>query len=134
MSIATYTKKLLEHKVVASRCTKCDALFLPPRPICSRCRSQDMALSELSGEGTLLGFTSIAIAPSGMVARGYGRNKPYLSGVISLKEGACVAARIEGTDAAAPEKSLKVGMTVKADFLDEGEGDQKKATLVFRPA
>ena len=132
-TIAAYYKHLAEHKVMASRCTKCNSLFLPPRPICSHCQAQQMAWAELEGEGKILGFTSISIPPSAMTAKGYGRNNPYLSALVEFKEGPFITGRIDGADANNAEQSLQVGMPVQAGFLEEGEGEEKQASLVFRP-
>ena len=140
-TIVSYHKALGERKILASRCTKCSALYLPPRSICSHCHAQEMAWEELEGEGKILGFSAVAITPSSMAYRYYGRTNPYLTALVELKEGPSITARIEGADAKNPEKSVHVGMPVQADFLAEesvrvglrGKPTGKQVTLVFRP-
>jgi uncharacterized OB-fold protein len=35
----SFQRLLNEHKLAGSRCLSCGSLHLPPRPICSNCRS-----------------------------------------------------------------------------------------------
>ena len=88
-----------------------------------------MAWVALSGEGVIAAFSTITVVPAAMAARGYGRDRPYVSGFVALEEGPTVPARIES-----PEQTVRVGMPVKADFLDESTGERDQVTLVFRPA
>ena len=88
-----------------------------------------MEWSELAGEGKVVGLTSIAIVPAAMAAKGFGRDRPYLTGVVALREGPSLAARLAVADGA----GLEVGAPVRADFVEEGEGEDHSVTLVFRP-
>jgi uncharacterized OB-fold protein len=121
---------LTEEKLMGSRCAKCGALFVPPRPICLDCRAVDMQWVELSGRGNLAAFTCIAIGPAFMRAEGYDRNNPYCSGVVALEEGGRVDARIEGVDPKQPE-NITVGMAMRVKYLHRGEA---KTYLAFEPA
>ena len=131
---AAYSRHLSERKIMGSRCGECGELHLPPRPICSGCRSRSMSWAELSGKGKVIGLTSVAIAPSAMVERGFGRDNPYVTAFVALDDGPTVAARIEGVDANDLPGSVSMGMSVVADFLEETVDEEKRATLVFRPA
>ena len=133
-TVAAYQQNVAERKIMGSRCNQCDALHLPPRPICTNCHGRDLAWEELGGAGTILGFTSITIVPTAMAAKGYGRDKPYLTAIVALDEGPSMTARIEVDATEDLEKSVHVGMAVKADFVEEAEGEDTKVTLVFRPA
>ena len=129
-TVDAYRQHVADQKLIASKCTDCGALYLPPRPICPVCQTQNMTWAELQGDGTVAGVTSIAIVPAAMAAKGFGRDNPYVTAIVNLKEGPSVTARIEmgGTSDAA-----HVGMAVRADFLEEAGGDDKVVTLVFRP-
>ena len=131
-NIASYTKYLVEHKLMASRCDRCQIMFLPPRPLCPQCHSQEMSWQPLKGLGKVLGFTSIAIGPTAMVARGHGRDNPYVTALVQMEEGPSVTALLEGVNAGDLENA-RIGMPVEADFKEEGEGETKTVTLVFRP-
>ncbi len=126
----SFEKYLNEEKLMGSRCNRCKALFIPPRPICISCHSTDMRWVEMSGKGRLSAFTCISIGPSFMRAEGYDRHNPYCSGVVELEEGARVDARLEGVDPKKPE-TISVGMPVRVKFLHRGE---EKTYLAFEPA
>ena len=128
----SYELYLSEEKLMGSRCSACNALYAPPRPICVKCYGSDMQWIEMKGEGRLSGFTCIAIGPPFMMAEGYDRMHPYCSGVVELEEGVRVDARIEGVDARHPE-SIKVGMPLKVKFLHRGEGKDINTYLAFEP-
>ena len=98
-SDVAFEKYLREDKLMGSRCKNCEALYVPPRPICVTCAGDDLVWEEMSGKGKLAAFTCISIGPSAMIAEGYNRNNPYCSGVVELVEGPRVDARIEGVDA-----------------------------------
>ena len=126
---AAYRQFLSQSKIMACRCLDCGQIYLPPRPICPDCHSRNMEWAELSGEGVIVAFSLISVVPASMSGRGYGRNRPYVSGFVALKEGPTVPARIESL-----EQTVRVGMPVKADFLKVSTGQQKQVTLVFLPA
>ena len=89
-----------------------------------------MRWEKVSGKGTLAAFTCISIAPPAMIAEGYNRHNPYISGVVELVEGGRVDARIEGIDPHQPEK-IQIGMPLKVKFLHRGD---HRTTLAFDPA
>ncbi len=128
---AAFNRYLAEHKLMASRCPTCDALYLPPHAICPQCQGDALAWTELSGRGKLAAFTSIFVAPSGMIAEGYSRDNPYVAGVVELDEGVKISARILGVDARNPA-AIQVGTPLSVEFLDRGEGEQKKTFLAFK--
>jgi len=127
--IAGYLHFLGEKKIMASRCRDCGKVYLPPRPICPDSHTRNMDWAALSGEGEVKSFTTIAIVPAAMAARGYGRDRTYVSGFVALKEGPTVPARIK-----TGETPVTIGMPVRADFVEETDGERHHATLVFRPA
>jgi uncharacterized OB-fold protein len=127
-----YEQYLTEERLMGSRCKECDARFVPPRSICVKCFSSDMEWLELNGKGRLAAFTCITIAPPFMIAQGYNRKNPYISGVVELEEGGRVDARIEGLDPTKPE-DIKVGMPLKVKFLHTEVGDKKETFLAFEP-
>jgi uncharacterized OB-fold protein len=130
-SKTAYQQHLNEHKLMGSRCQSCGALFLPPRPMCSQCFSQDMAWEELTLQGRLAAFTVVHIAPTAMLEAGYGRDNPYCSGVVKLDQGPSISAQILGVDVKSPER-IKIGTPLKGEFLERGAGDAQKTYLVFK--
>jgi uncharacterized OB-fold protein len=130
-SSATFYSLLAEHKLMGTRCGSCGALYLPPRPLCAACYSDDMAWSEFSGKGKLLAFTTIHIAPTAMIAAGYGRDNPYCTGIVQLEEGPAISAQILGVDATHPEQ-IAIGTPLQVAFVERGEGEEKRTYLAFR--
>ena len=128
----SYEQFLNKEKIMGSKCKKCHALYAPPRPICIKCQSSEMEWVEFKGEGKLTAFTCIAVGPPFMIAEGYNRKNPYVSGVVELDGGVRVDARIEGVDANSPD-DIKVGMPLRAKFLHRGEGEKKETYLAFEP-
>lgn len=128
---AAFDQYLAEHKLMAACCSKCGGLYVPPRAICPKCRSEEMEWAEASGRGKLAGFTVIYSGPTFMVEQGFDRKNPYISGIVELEEGASISARITGLDVSKPEE-IKVGMPLTVDFVEFGEGDAKKTYLAFK--
>ncbi|MGD9133581.1 MAG: Zn-ribbon domain-containing OB-fold protein [Desulfobacterales bacterium] len=128
----SYEKFLGEEKLMGSRCKKCDARYVPPRAICVGCYSSDMEWVEMTGKGRLAAFTCITVAPPFMIAQGYNRKNPYISGVVELEEGGRVDARIEGVDAGKPE-DIKVGMPLKVKYIHREMEGKKETYLAFEP-
>lgn len=131
-SDTSYEQFLNEWKIMGSKCKKCGALALPPRPICVSCFGSEMEWVQFKGNGKLAAFTGIVVAPPLMAKEGFGRNNPYIVGVVELEEGVKTVARIIGVDAKKPEQ-IKVGMLLKAEFLSQGEGPNRQTALTFKP-
>jgi len=123
-----YERFVDQGKLMGSRCKGCGALNAPPRALCWHCFGSDMEWAELKGTGKLRAFTVIYVAPTAMVEKGYGRDRPYVSAVVELDEGPRLAARLVGVDTATPEK-IRLGLPVRAEFEDAG--DERKQ-VVFR--
>jgi uncharacterized OB-fold protein len=127
---ASFEQHLNEKKLMGSHCTTCNKDYLPPRAICPNCHSDQLTWIEFSGKGKLAAFTSIFIAPTAMIEAGYGRDNPYLAGVVELDEGVKISAQILGLDAKKPEE-VKIGTQLQAEFVERGEGEAKKTFLAF---
>jgi len=128
----SYEQFVKELRIMGSKCKKCGALALPPRAFCVSCSDTKMEWIQFKGTGRLAAFTSITVAPPYMAKEGFGRNNPYIVGVIELEEGVKMVARIVGFDAKKPEQ-IKVGTPLKAEFLEKGEGSDRQTFLVFKP-
>ncbi len=132
-TVGAFQGFLDQRKLVSTRCGLCGELSVPPRAICPKCHGTQMTLEELSGQGKLAGFTSISIVPTAMAQEGYGREKPYLTGVVALAEGPRIAARLVDMDADKPQE-VKIGTNLQAVFQDTEHEGQKRVVLAFGPA
>jgi hypothetical protein len=128
---ASFNTFLNENKLMASRCTKCNAVYLPPRHLCISCYAADMEWVELKGRGRLTAYTVIAVGPTFMVEEGYDREHHYCSGIVRMEEGPSISARILDVDVKHPD-AIKIGTPLKVCFLSRGEGDRKKTFLAFK--
>ncbi len=121
---------LSEHKLMGSRCETCGASYLPPRPLCTACYGEAMEWVEMPGQGKLIAFTTIHIAPTAMIEAGYDRNKPYCAGIVQLEGGPAISAQILGVDATQPAQ-MKIGTPLRAAFVERGEGKEQRTYLAF---
>lgn len=130
-SAAAFDQYIAEHKLMASRCTQCDAMYVPPRAICPKCQSEELEWVETSGKGKLAAFTVIWSGPTFMIEQGFDRKNPYISGIVELEEGARISARITGIDPTKPTE-IKIGTPLTVDFVEFGESEKKKTYLAFK--
>jgi uncharacterized OB-fold protein len=121
---------LAENKLMGSRCRSCGALHLPPRALCPDCYGDEMEWVEMGGEGKLLAFTTVHIAPTAMIEAGYGRDKPYCTGIVQLAEGPAISGQILGVDPARPQE-IKIGTPLHVAFVRRGEGEAARTYLAF---
>ncbi len=128
---AAFTQWLREHKLMGVRSTASQYVTVPPKPLAPAQHECDMEWVSLSGKGTLEAFSIIYIASTTMIREGYGRDHPYCAGVVRLEEGPAISAQILGVDVSHPE-TIRVGSPVTVEFIDSGEGAQRRTRLGFR--
>jgi uncharacterized OB-fold protein len=80
---------------------------------------------KVSGNGTLVSFTVIHIAPDE-----FAEEAPFYVAIVQLDEDTRVSARLLGYDPLKPEE-VKLGTKVKLDYED---GKTGRKYLAFRPA
>lgn len=123
---------LNENKLMGTRCRANGNLYVPPRAMCPESYSTDMEWVQMSGKGKVRAFTIITVGPTAMVEAGYSIKNPYCAALVELEEGPTVSGQLLEVDVAHPE-TIKIGMPVKAAFIDRGEGDEKRTYLAFEP-
>jgi uncharacterized OB-fold protein len=126
-TIEQFYKYLTEGKLMAGKCTKCGKIHLPPRPLCDNCYSQQFEWLEISGQGKLLTYSVIHIAPQQFQALA-----PYAVGIVELENGLRIPGMIQG----ATEEQLKIGMELAIDFgaCSTAQPWPKWPRYCFRPA
>ncbi len=127
---AEYEAFLHDRKLMGSHCLACGAVFLPPRPLCSACYGEELEWMDVGASGTLVAFTAVHIAPTNMILAGYGRERPYVSGIVKLDSGPSISAQITGVDANQPD-AIAIGSPVAARFIERETGDGVHSFLVF---
>ena len=69
-----------EHKIIGTRCKKCNTVYVPPRSICDRCFLDIKDnLEEVSKEGTVLSYTVV-----NSYEDHYPEKSPFILGLIKL--------------------------------------------------
>lgn len=119
--IKAFNDFLTEGRIMGSKCSGCEAVSLPPRPICPECGGGDLEWIELEGRGTVQAYTVIHIPLTRMKDR-----SPYACGVVKLDGGPSISGLILGVSHG---EKIKVGSRVEAEFIKEGE----RTYLCFRP-
>jgi len=127
---SSFYQFLGENKLMGSLCQSCGALHVPPRAMCPACYGEDMEWAEMSGEGELLAFTTVHIAPTAMIEAGYDRKNPYCAGIVRLAEGPAISAQILGVDPARPQE-IEIGTPLRVAFVRRGEGEAQRTYLAF---
>jgi uncharacterized OB-fold protein len=122
-SVKSFYDFLGKKKLMAAKCSKCNKVFTPPKPMCPYCDSTNLSWVELSGNGKLVTFTVVYVGPSELT-----NETPYIVGVVELNEGPKISCRVTGVDPGKPD-SIELESPMKADFIIKGE----KAVLAFRP-
>ena len=126
----SFFKFVAEHKLMGCRNRTSGKLYVPPRSFCSVSHTDDMEWEEMSGNGKLIAFTIITVAPTHMIEAGYGRKNPYCAGIVRLDEGAAISGQIYGVDVENPA-NIKIGTPVRAKYIERGEGDNQRTYLGF---
>ena len=113
-----------EHKLMIQQCNDCGQHIHPPRPICRKCLSTDLAPVEVSGRATLYSWTVAEQA-----FHPYFADKlPYVYATVELEE---QSTKLITNIVGCPIGDLRVGMPLEVTFEPLGE----TITLPkFRPA
>jgi len=106
-TIESFYRFVSEKKLMAAKCSKCETLLLPPRPVCTKCFSTDFEWVKLKGRGKLLSYTVIHVSPAQFQSMA-----PYMVGIVELEDGPYLPGMIRGVE---PEK-IRVGMDLIVDF------------------
>jgi len=118
------------QRFLATKCSKCNRVYLPPRSFCERCFIKIDYWVSLGLEGTVETFTLVMDKFEGFP------DPPYVVAYVKI-DGAdtAMANFIEGLDLSDTKRALeilKIGMRVKAVFKEKREG--MVTDFVFKPA
>ncbi len=106
-TVESFYKFVEEGKLMAAKCNNCGAMFMPPRPACTKCFSKNLQWIQVNNSGKLLTYTVIHVAPKQFEAE-----VPYPVGIIKLDNGLQLLGRIRGIE----PNQLKIGMELSVDF------------------
>lgn len=100
------------HRLLIQRCTACDTLRHPPRPMCPRCTGLEWDTIEASGRGTVFSFVMPHHPPYPWF------EYPYIVVLVDLAEGVRLVSNLCGV---APD-DVTIGMPVEVfyEHFDDG--------------
>lgn len=110
-----------EGRVLIQRCSQCQTLRHPPRPMCGECQSLEWDTVESSLEGELLSYTTLHHPH----VPGY--RYPLVCAVIKLAEGTNLVSNVVGCEPA----EVHIGMSVRGRVE---QVDEKTSLPQFYPA
>ncbi|MDQ4077739.1 MAG: Zn-ribbon domain-containing OB-fold protein [Chloroflexota bacterium] len=116
------------YQLEGTKCTRCGAVYFPPREVCRACRSREMEPRALRGGGTLASFTVIYQAPDG-----YEEQVPYAVGLVDLSDGPRITAMLTDVEL----DSLRIGMPVEMvirKIKEDGDEGLIHYGYKFRPS
>ncbi len=106
-TIEEFYKFCAQRQLMAVRCMKCRHLMVPPRTICSECRSSRVEWVQLGTKAKLVTYTIVHVAPTQ-----FNHMAPYAVGIVEMPEGV----RLPSIIRTSRLESLKIGMELEADF------------------
>jgi hypothetical protein len=118
---AWWWQQAAEDKLVIQRCSSCQTLRHPPRPMCSECRSMEWDFIESCGRGTVNSFTVLHHPQFP------GYDYPLTIILVDLEEGTRLTSQLVDCD----RKDVEFGMAVEMHIQVDADGFK---IPVFRPA
>jgi hypothetical protein len=95
------------YRLEAAKCGSCAHVCFPPRLRCPKCGSRDFVTVRLPGEGQILTYTIIRVAPSQ-----FSDQAPYAVGIVELDGGVRITTQIADCEF----DKLAVGQRVRVEF------------------
>ncbi|MCD6432100.1 Zn-ribbon domain-containing OB-fold protein [Candidatus Bathyarchaeota archaeon] len=106
-TIEQFYKYVEQGKLMGGRCKKCGTIYLPPRPLCTKCFSKDFEWVEISPKGKLLTYTIIHVAPVQFKSMA-----PYAVGIVQLENGLKIPGMIRDVE----HEKIEIGMELQVGF------------------
>jgi uncharacterized OB-fold protein len=91
-------------RLAVQRCLGCGALLVPPKAICPECEGMAWERAPLAGNGEVVSFTVIRVAPTRLAGE-----TPYAIAVVRMTEGVSLLGRM----AEIAVEDIRVGLPVR---------------------
>lgn len=116
-----FIKSFADRKIVAAKCPKCGYTYVPPRSRCGKCFTEikENNLVELSGKGTLVGYTTAYVQLDGK-GNFLDLDEPKVIGAIKLEDSDSTIFMPLGE---VGPKDVKEGIIVEAVWRKETRGE-----------
>lgn len=123
LTYKTYNDSLKKNKLLGLKCKDCATVTCPPKMTCQECAGTNLEITELSGKGKIVTFTTSNVAPLGREVEA-----PYTIVLVELEEGAWIMGNLIDIDPSKVGMEL-IGRKVKlghkvfpGDLYSAGEG------------
>lgn len=121
--VGRYLDKFFDNleikKVIGNKCSKCSAVYVPPRKICGKCNvviPLEESWVDLPDTGTLINYT---ITPYRINDRTHRKAKNLLLGMVQINgSNTSIVYRILNLD----PSEVKIGMKVKIEWAEKTKG------------
>ncbi len=90
-----YSEALKSNRLLGTACRECGTITCPPKMTCQQCAGMDLDVTELSGRGKIMTFTTVYVAPQGKEAEA-----PYTIVLVELTEGPWIMGNLIDIDPA----------------------------------
>jgi uncharacterized protein len=110
LTYKTYNDALKKKKLLGLKCKDCATVTCPPKMTCQGCTSTNLEITELTGKGKIVTFTTSYVAPLGREVEA-----PYTIVLVELEEGAWIMGNLIDIDPAKVGMEL-IGRKVKLGF------------------
>lgn len=114
LTSAGFFEALSEDRLVGGRCQDCDAVLLPPRPICNECGGNDVVAEDLPKEGTIVSHTNIH-----KTAPAFDELAPLAVAIVELDSTGRFPGRVE-----APYDEIAIGDRVRVEQREPTDADR----------
>ena len=116
--IHRFYENLREGRLTTTRCNACGEVLWQPRVVCPHCNSEDMAWTDLPGEGTVYAHTAMMLG----APLGFEGDVPFVIAIVRLDLGGDrevhLFTRVDDTT----YEDLSIGDTVWFKLVDCGDG------------
>jgi uncharacterized OB-fold protein len=110
---ARFLRGILEGRILAERCPRCEKVYMPPRGSCATCAIPTREQVELSAKGTVTTFCVV--------------NLPFYGQAVEIPY-VCASVVLDGADlpffcllAECPVEDVRMGMRVEAVWCDPAD-------------
>jgi hypothetical protein len=108
MITARYHREIPQrYRLEAGKCSTCQHIAFPPRPVCPKCKGRSFDTVRLSDEGKIVTFTIVRVA-----SEKFSKQTPYAVGIVELQEGIRITTQIVDAEL----NKIEVGQRVKLVF------------------
>lgn len=112
-----FFEALSEDRLVGGRCQDCNAVLLPPRPICNECGGSQVVAEDLPREGTVVSHTNIH-----KTAPAFDELAPLAVAIVELDSSGRLPGRVE-----APYEEISIGDRVRLETRELTDADRSFA-------